>query len=375
MTNAAVAHCGTVRPVLPRSRRWVPVAYASKNQVYRPSSAVGACVVGHTAKVRRSVRALASSEPPRPTILVAEKLGEAGINLLSKYGTVEKSYDMSPADLVAKISLCDALIVRSGTKVTREVIEAAKGRLKVVGRAGVGIDNVDLAAATESGVMVVNAPNANTVAAAEHGIALLCALSRNVAQADASVKAGKWERSKFVGVSLVGKTLAVMGFGKVGADVARRAKGLGMTVLAHDPYASEEKARALNVRLVTFNEAVQTADFLSLHMPLTPGTKNMFNKEVFCKCKKGVRIVNVARGGVINEDDLLEAVESGQVAQAALDVFSEEPVPAGSPLVAHPNIVCTPHLGASTKEAQVWPQFQCAMRSMQGKEETACILF
>jgi D-3-phosphoglycerate dehydrogenase len=260
---------------------------------------------------------------------------------------------MSPSELVAKISLCDALIVRSATKVTREVIEAGKGRLKVVGRAGVGIDNVDLAAATENGVMVVNAPNANTVAAAEHGIALLCALSRNVAQADASVKAGKWERSKFVGVSLVGKILAVMGFGKVGADVARRAKGLGMNVIAHDPYASEEKARALNVRLVTFNEAVQTADFLSLHMPLTPGTRNMFNKEVFARCKKGVRIINVARGGVINENDLLEAVESGQVAQAALDVFSEEPVPAGSPLVGHPKIVCTPHLGASTVEAQV----------------------
>jgi D-3-phosphoglycerate dehydrogenase len=273
--------------------------------------------------------------------------------MLSKQGTVETSYNMSPSELVAKISLCDALIVRSATKVTREVIEAGKGRLKVVGRAGVGIDNVDLAAATENGVMVVNAPNANTVAAAEHGIALLCALSRNVAQADASVKAGKWERSKFVGVSLVGKILAVMGFGKVGADVARRAKGLGMNVIAHDPYASEEKARALNVRLVTFNEAVQTADFLSLHMPLTPGTRNMFNKEVFARCKKGVRIINVARGGVINENDLLEAVESGQVAQAALDVFSEEPVPAGSPLIGHPKIVCTPHLGASTVEAQV----------------------
>lgn len=216
----------------------------------------------------------------KPTILVAEKLGQVGIDMLGEVGNVDCSYDMTPADLCAKISLCDAIVIRSGTKVTREVIEASKGRLKVVGRAGVGIDNVDLAAATENGVMVVNAPNANTVAAAEHGVALLCALSRNVAQADASMKKGGWERSKYVGVSLVGKTIAVMGFGKVGADVARRCKGLGMNVISHDPYAAEEKARALNVRLVTFQEAIQTADFISLHMPLTPGTKDLFNAEV-----------------------------------------------------------------------------------------------
>lgn len=307
--------------------------------------------------VARGVQARASEpETPRPSILVAEKLGQAGLDMLAEHGNVDCSYDMSPSDLEAKVSLCDALIVRSATKVTKEVFEAAKGRLKVVGRAGVGIDNVDLTAATENGVMVVNAPNANTVAAAEHGIALLTALARNVAQADASMKAGKWERGKYVGVSLVGKTLAVMGFGKVGADVARRAKGLGMTVIAHDPYASDEKARAVNVRLVTFNEAVQTADFISLHMPLTPGTKNMFNKDVFAQCKDGVRIINVARGGVIAEDDLLDAVNSGKVAQAALDVFSEEPPAAGSALVAHPDIICTPHLGASTKEAQVRPR-------------------
>ena len=167
------------------------------------------------------------------------------------------------------------------------------------------------------------------------------------------MQAGKWERSKFVGVSLVGKTLAVLGFGKVGADVARRAKGLGMTVIAHDPYAPEEKARALGVKLVGFDDALKAADFISLHMPLTSGTKNMLNKEAFAKCKKGVRVINVARGGVIHEGDLVEAVESGQVAQAALDVFESEPPEAGSKLVAHPQIVCTPHLGASTTEAQV----------------------
>ena len=328
------------------------------------------------AGLRRNVVVCSGSLPGPPTILVTEKLGDAGIEMLKEFGNVDCSYDLTPAELIAKISLCDALVVRSATKVTREVFEAAKGRLKVVGRAGVGIDNVDLTAATENGVMVVNAPNANTVAAAEHGIALLCALSRNVAQSDASMKKGEWKRNKYVGVSLVGKTLAVMGFGKVGADVARRAKGLGMNVIAHDPYASEEKARALLVRLVTFDEAITTADFLSLHMPLTPGTKDMFNAAVFAKCKKGARIINVARGGVINEADLLEALNNGNIAQAALDVFSEEP-PTGNPLIMHPNCICTPHLGASTVEAQVCQPIleavciTCQSRSMLVDRESA----
>ncbi|KAF8025286.1 hypothetical protein BT93_F2200 [Corymbia citriodora subsp. variegata] len=288
----------------------------------------------------------------RPTILVSEKLGEAGLEVLRGYGRVECLYDLSPEELCAKISAVDALIVRSGTKVTRQVFEAAKGRLKVVGRAGVGIDNVDLQAATEHGCLVVNAPTANTVAAAEHGIALLAAMARNVAQADASIKAGKWERSKYVGVSLVGKTLAVMGFGKVGSEVARRAKGLGMTVIAHDPYAPADRARAMGVELVSFDQAIATADFISLHMPLTPTTTKVFNDNTFSKMKKGVRIVNVARGGVIDEDALVRALDSGIVTQAALDVFTKEPPPTDSKLVQHPNVTVTPHLGASTKEAQ-----------------------
>lgn len=235
---------------------------------------------------------------------------------------------------------------------TREVFESAMGRLKVVGRAGVGIDNVDISAATEHGCLVVNAPTANTIAAAEHGIALLTAVSRNVAQADASVKAGKWERNKYVGVSLVGKTLAVMGFGKVGSEVARRAKGLGMQVIAHDPYAPADRARAIGVELVSFGEALTTADFISLHMPLTPATSKMFNDETFSRVKKGVRIINVARGGVIDEEALLRALDSGVVAQAALDVFTEEPPPQENKLVRHENVTVTPHLGASTTEAQ-----------------------
>ncbi|KAK4754241.1 hypothetical protein SAY87_002345 [Trapa incisa] len=289
---------------------------------------------------------------PRPTILVSEKLGEAGLKVLRGFGEVECLYNLSPEELREKISSFDALIVRSGTKVTRQVFEAAKGRLKVVGRAGVGIDNVDLPAATEFGCLVVNAPTANTVAAAEHGIALLTSMARNVAQSDASMKAGKWERNKYVGVSLVGKTLAVIGFGKVGSEVARRAKGLGMHVIAHDPYAAADRARAMSVDLVSFHEAICTADFISLHMPLTPTTKNVFNEQTFSKMKKGVRIINVARGGVIDEEALVRALDSGVVAQAALDVFAEEPPSKESKLVQHHNVIVTPHLGASTKEAQ-----------------------
>ncbi|KAG0561211.1 hypothetical protein KC19_9G045700 [Ceratodon purpureus] len=288
----------------------------------------------------------------KPTVLVAEKLGAAGIELLEKVAVVDCSYNLSNEDLCAKISQCDALIVRSGTKVTREVFEASKGRLKVVGRAGVGIDNVDLQAATEVGCLVVNAPTANTVAAAEHGISLLTAMARNVSQASASMKAGKWQRNKWVGVSLVEKTLAVMGFGKVGSEVARRAKGLGMHVVAHDPYASAERAKAVGVELVSFDEALARADFISLHMPLTPTTDKIFNDESFGKCKKGVRIVNVARGGVIDEPALVRALDAGIVAQAALDVFTVEPPKEGDALVNHENVIVTPHLGASTMEAQ-----------------------
>lgn len=288
----------------------------------------------------------------KPTILVSEKLGEAGLHLLRRFGHVECSYKLSEEELCARIGEVDALIVRSGTKVTRQVFEAAKGRLKVVGRAGVGIDNVDLQAATELGCLVVNAPTANTIAAAEHGIAMLSAMARNVAQADASMKAGKWERNKYIGVSLVGKILGVMGFGKVGSEVARRAKGLGMHVIAHDPYAPADKARSIGVELVSFDQAISTADFVSLHMPLNPSTQRIFNDQTFSKMKKGVRIINVARGGVIDEDALLRALDAGIVAQAALDVFTEEPPSKEAKLAQHENVTATPHLGASTREAQ-----------------------
>jgi D-3-phosphoglycerate dehydrogenase len=293
--------------------------------------------------------------PNLATVLVSEKLGEGGLELLRQVCNVDCLYGLTKEELCAKICDYDALIVRSATKVTRQVFEASKGRLKVVGRAGVGIDNVDLEAATELGCLVVNAPTANTVAAAEHGIALLTAMARNVGPSDASMKSGKWERSKYVGVSLVDKTLAVMGFGKVGSEVARRAKGLGMHVISHDPYASADRARTIGVELVSFDDALKRADFISLHMPLTSTTDKIFNDEAFAKCKKGVRIVNVARGGVIDEPALLHALDAGVVAQAALDVFTTEPPKEGDSsfeLVQHKNVIATPHLGASTVEAQ-----------------------
>ncbi|KAI3429279.1 hypothetical protein D9Q98_005375 [Chlorella vulgaris] len=325
---------------------------------------------------RTPVVAVAAAEPTKPTILVAEKLGDGGVDMLKAVGTVDCSYDMTKDELLAKISLVDAIVIRSATKVTREVFEASKGRLKVVGRAGVGIDNVDLTAASELGCLVVNAPTANTVAAAEHGIALLCALARNVPQADAAMKAGRWERNKWVGVSMVGKTLAIMGFGKVGSEVARRAKGLGMTVIAYDPYASQEKAAALGVKIVTMDEALAQGDFFSLHTPLTPNTKGMFNDELFSKMKKGARIVNVARGGVIDDAALRRALDAGIVAGAALDVFSTEPPPEDNPLVSHPAVICTPHLGASTKEAQEEVAYEIAeavISALNGELTPSCV--
>ncbi|XP_030495343.1 D-3-phosphoglycerate dehydrogenase 3, chloroplastic [Cannabis sativa] len=306
----------------------------------------------------------------RPTILVTEKLGEPGLQLLKRFANVDCSYNLSPEELCTKISLCDALIVRSGTTVSREVFESSGGRLKVVGRAGVGIDNVDLSAATEHGCLVVNAPNSNTIAAAEHGMALLMAMARNIPQANASIKQGKWQRNKYVGVSLLGKKLAIMGFGKVGSEVARRAKGLGMNVMAHDPYAPLDRARAIGVKLVSFEEAISTADFISLHMPLTPTTSKMFNNDSFSKMKKGIRIINVARGGVIDEAALVSALDSQIVAQAALDVFMEEPPPKDSKLVLHENVIVTPHLGASTTEAQEGVALEVAeavLRALNGE--------
>ncbi|XP_010068415.2 D-3-phosphoglycerate dehydrogenase 3, chloroplastic [Eucalyptus grandis] len=287
------------------------------------------------------------------TVLVAEEFGQAGLELLRRHvDIVDYSIDLDPGELGQRAALCEALIVSSETKVGEEVFQLSRGRLKVVGIAGFGVDNVDLVAANESRCLVVNAPNASTAAVAEHAIALLTAMARNIARATISVKFGNWQRRKYMGKCLSGKTLAVMGFGEVGSEVARRAKGLGMHVIAYDPYASEYLALAIGVELVSFDKAIAIADFISLHMHLTPATRKMLNDETFAKMKRGVQILNVAHEGLIDEDSLVRALDAGVVSQAALDVLLEEPLARSSKLIHHENVIVTPNLGASTFEAQ-----------------------
>jgi D-3-phosphoglycerate dehydrogenase len=258
---------------------------------------------------------------------------------------------LAPEALIQTIGDYHALVVRSETKVTAPVIEAGTN-LRVIGRAGVGVDNIDVAAATRRGVVVCNSPEGNTIAATEHTLALLLAVSRNVPQADASLRAGRWERSKFVGVELYNKTLGVIGLGKIGAEVARRALALGMRVIANDPFVSGELAQRLGVEMVELPELLRSADYLTLHVPVTKETRYLLGRDEFVQMKDGVRIVNCARGGVIDEAALAEAVGAGKVAAAAVDVFEKEP-PQGSPLVGLDNVITTPHLGASTQEAQI----------------------
>uniref|UniRef100_A0A7R9XXT6 D-3-phosphoglycerate dehydrogenase n=1 Tax=Prasinoderma coloniale TaxID=156133 RepID=A0A7R9XXT6_9VIRI len=320
---------------------------------------------------RRVQRLMATTESTAPNILVTEKLGDAGVAILESGGNVDVSFGLTPEELRSKISLCDALVVRSSTRVTRDIFEASKGRLRVVGRAGVGVDNIDLQAASEHGVVVVNAPTANTVAAAEHAVALLCALARKVPQADASMRRGEWARSAYVGVSLNEKTAAIMGFGRVGYEVARRLKGLGMRVVVYDPYCSQERVASLGVEQVEFEEALARADFVSLHMPLTQTTERLFGDEAFARMKPGARIVNVSRGGVLDERALARALDSGAVAGAALDVFVEEPPPPDHPLVGREDVIVTPRLGGSTAEAQEGVAAEIAeavLRTLRGQQ-------
>ncbi len=297
---------------------------------------------------RRPSRLMTDS---RPRILVADPVAQEGIGLLRAVGRVDVRTGLKPEELIAAIGDYDALIVRSETKVTRPVIEAAK-KLVVVGRAGVGVDNIDLDAATERGVIVVNAPQGNTIAAAEHTIALLMALARHVPQADASLRSGKWSRKDFVGTEVRGKVLGIVGLGKIGAEVARRAVGMEMRVLAHDPFVPEERARALGVESVELERVIKESDFITVHPPLTASTAGMIDREEIAMMKDGVRLINVARGGIISEAALADAVESGKVAGAAIDVFTAEPPQADNPLLGNPRIIITPHLGASTAEAQ-----------------------
>jgi D-3-phosphoglycerate dehydrogenase len=280
-------------------------------------------------------------------VLITEPIAEAGVELLRERFEV----DIEPnGDLAEKIGVYDAIVIRSATKLTADVLERAD-RLKVIGRAGVGVDNVDIDAATRRGIVVANAPESTVVSAAEHTIGLLVALSRNIPQAHAALKQGRWERGRYGGIELEGKTLGVLGFGRIGQQVARRALGLGMRVVAYDPFVSKERFRELGVeRVETPEEVYGAADFLTLHLPLTEETRGQIGKTAFEQMRDGVRLINAARGELVDETALLEALQSGKVGGAALDVFSAEPY--DGPLLQLDNVVVTPHLAASTEEAQ-----------------------
>jgi D-3-phosphoglycerate dehydrogenase len=291
---------------------------------------------------------------PHPKVLIADPISPRGIEELSRDSALEVvvKTGLNEADLVKLISDFSAIIVRSETKVTKGVLEAGK-TLRAVGRAGVGVDNVDVDSATRRGIVVLNAPGGNTVSTAEHAFSLLLSVARKIPQADASVRAGSWNRKGLQGVELYNKTLGIIGMGRIGSELSRRAIAFGMRVLAFDPYLSAARARSLQVELVDeLDDLLAASDFISLHTPLTPETRHLLGRERLVRTRPGVRIINCARGGLIEEAALAEALQSGHVAAAALDVFEEEPLPASSSLRAAPNLVLTPHLGASTAEAQ-----------------------
>jgi D-3-phosphoglycerate dehydrogenase len=288
----------------------------------------------------------------RKRVIITDNLSEEGIRRLREFADVEVALNLSTEELQARIATYDALVIRSGTKVTKEIIEAGStGRLKVIGRAGVGVDNVAVDTATEKGILVVNAPEANTISAAEHTIAMMLSLSRKIPVANHSIKSGKWDRKKHMGVEVNGKVLGIVGLGRVGSEVAKRAKGLGMAVVAYDPFITEDKAKELGITLTTLQETLKVADFITLHTPLTKGTRHLIGEKEFALMKGGVRLINCARGGIIDEKALTVAIKSGKVAGAALDVFEQEP-PVERDLVEMDEVVVTPHLGASTTEAQ-----------------------
>ncbi len=288
-----------------------------------------------------------------PKVLVSDSVDKAGIDILSQVAQVDVNTGLSPSELVGIIPEYDALMIRSGTQVTEEVI-AAGTQLKIIGRAGVGVDNVNVAAATRQGIVVVNSPQGNTIAAAEHAIAMMLALSRYIPDANHSVKQGEWNRKQYIGTEVYKKTLGVVGLGKIGSHVAKAAKAMGMRLLAYDPFISAERAEQLGCRLVELELLVREADYITLHMPKTPETANMLDAQMLAKMKPGARLVNCARGGLIDEAALAEALKEERIAGAALDVYGNEPLEADSPLRSvGKNLILTPHLGASTEEAQV----------------------
>jgi len=304
-------------------------------------------------------RAERSASGGMTKVLVAEKIGASGIDLLKAHFDVDTAFDTEGFDLEARIGEYDGLLIRSATTMTADLIEKATN-LKAIGRAGVGVDNVDVPAATKRGIIVANAPESNVVTAAEHTMALLLALARNVPQAHAALTLGKWERSKWSGVELEGKTLGILGFGRIGQLVAARAKGFGMRIVAFDPFVAADRYKDLGVEKAESSDGVYAeADFLTLHLPKTPDTEGWLDAEALAKCKDGVKVLNVARGPLINDDDLVAALDSGKVGGAALDVFRSEPL-TESPYFGRPNVIVTPHLGASTAEATDRAGFQAA---------------
>ena len=287
-------------------------------------------------------------------VMICDPISSKGIALLKQRPefTVRVLERRLPeAELLPLVRETEALVVRSETRITRKVLEGAP-KLRVVGRAGVGVDNVDVEAATQRGIVVMNTPGGNTISTAELTFSMLMALARKIPQANQSMKAGEWSRKQFQGVELYNKTLGILGVGRIGSEVARRGIGFGMRVLAYDPYLALSRAKALQVELVELEEIYQRADFITVHMPMSEETRGMINAAAFARMKKGVRVINCARGGIIVERDLLEAIQSGQVAGAALDVYEQEPPPADFGLRSLPQVIMTPHLGASTEEAQ-----------------------
>jgi D-3-phosphoglycerate dehydrogenase len=288
----------------------------------------------------------------RPRVLVTDAIAEEGLARLREESDLVVERRPTPEQMAALIADADALVVRSETRVTAAVIAAGR-RLKVIGRAGVGVDNIDVPAATRSGVVVVNSAEGNTTAAAEHTVAMLLSLSRKIPAADASLRRHEWRRGEFLGVEVTGKTLGIVGLGRIGREVARRCRGLGMRLVATDEYVTPEQAERLGVELVELNELLRRADYITVHTPLTRETRGLIGAPQFQLMRDGVRLINCARGGIVDEAALHEALQRGKVAGAALDVFSQEPPPPDLPLLADPRVIVTPHLGASTQEAQV----------------------
>lgn len=295
-----------------------------------------------------------------PKILIADKMDKQAEEIFRRNGLdFDVKPGLSPEELAGIVANYDGIAARSSAKVTAAVITAGKSRLKVIGRAGIGVDTIDVPAATAAGIVVMNTPFGNSITTAEHTIAMMMALARQIPQASASTHAGKWEKSKFMGVELYSKVLGLIGCGNIGAIVANRALGLQMRVIAYDPFLTEERAAELGVERVELEDLLTRADFITIHVPKTDKTAKMINKDSIAKMKKGVRIINCARGGLIVEQDLKDALDSGHVAGAALDVFEVEPAESNV-LFGHPNVICTPHLGASTSEAQVNVAIQVA---------------